>query len=375
MLLSDVMTRQSAKMPMFYNLIRNLLILRGRTWKKNDWSLKWAQVNLRDILKQAQARFMNAQADMYDTTTTAKATKQIHDTGYTIHDKRQNVIHTASCIMDHASSKELNRPTPWPELDKVEEDYLKELQYEWGELKGKVFLILKLQSAKRMAQGVTEEDAKRNAPGAMHSAEKQDLPGLEAFNFSPEQRAMIMQSLKDWLGTFNITDENSPVLWYYGQAYSLGLIQAVNLIGKERPILDIIKNQEVFDELCKNGFQLVKDDATQAIVNEILPAIDAHVIAGSNPLQIASVLEKIFGDKNSDWERLARTEMSAAAEQAKLDEWNEWGVKKVQFVPAPDACPFCFSIAGEYPVGQCPVPGTDTHPRCRCSIIPVDSGT
>jgi hypothetical protein len=84
MLLADVTTRQSAKMPIFYNAVRSMLLLRGRTWKKGDWSLKWAQVNLRDILKQAHARFMNAQADMYNlqNTNTISEKRAIQDTGF-----------------------------------------------------------------------------------------------------------------------------------------------------------------------------------------------------------------------------------------------------------------------------------------------------
>jgi hypothetical protein len=208
-----------------------------------------------------------------------------------------------------------------------------------------------------------------------HDSEKQELPGIEGFDFSPEQRAMIMQAYKDWLGTFNISADDSPVTWYYGQAYSLGLIQAANLLGKDRPILDLIKSKEIFDELCKSGFQLVKDNATKAIVNQIIPAIDAHVIAGTNPVQIASVLEKLFGDQNSDWERLARSELTMATEQAKLDEWGAWKVKQVEFIPAPDACYNCMALRGVYDIGQCPMPVRDTHPRCRCSITLAESET
>jgi SPP1 gp7 family putative phage head morphogenesis protein len=406
MLLGDVATRQAAKMPLFYNLVRNLLLLRGRTWKKGDWWLEWAQVNLRDILKQAQARFMNAQADMYYLQNAGAAGIEIDINQLAIGKaakdrkevkgkkkppqlplakgenkllqlpfaKEENKLlqlpftkgenKRGSCFY----SKEPSRPTPWPELDKVETEYENELKFEWNELKEKVFTILKLNDIK---SNPSQPPLKlRGGEGGVIS--KEDVPGLDEFNFSEEQRAMILQSFKDWIGTFDIEDADSPVTWYYGLAYSLGLIQAAQMIGKDQPLLDILKNKEIFDELCKNGFQLVKDNATKAIVNEILPAIDAHVIAGSNPNQIAAILEKLFEGKNSDWERLVRTEITSAAERAKLDEWGAWGIKKVRFVPAPDACPICISLAGEYDIDKCPVPGTGTHPRCRCSIVPVD---
>ena len=62
--------------------------------------------------------------------------------------------------------------------------------------------------------------------------------------------------------------------------------------------------------------------------------------------------------------------MSVAAERAKIDEWKEWQTKKVAFVIAPDSCPVCISLEGEYDIGNAPVPGADTHPRCRCTLAP-----
>lgn len=188
-----------------------------------------------------------------------------------------------------------------------------------------------------------------------------------SFTFSDEQRKAIMDALKKYLGVYDWKDADSPVRWSYGQAYSLGLIQAAKLLGKERPILDIIKNREIFEEIASNGFRLVKDNATMAIVDEIIPAIEKLVGEGVNPRDVASKLNKLFGDTNADWERLARSEMSMAAEQAKLDEWAEWDVKTGVFAPAPDACPICMALAGEYELAEMPLPVRDTHPRCRCS--------
>lgn len=64
MVLADVAVRQAAKTPHFERLIRTMLLLRGRTWKPGDWQIEWKQVNLHDLVAQAQARFLNAEADM-----------------------------------------------------------------------------------------------------------------------------------------------------------------------------------------------------------------------------------------------------------------------------------------------------------------------
>jgi hypothetical protein len=136
---------------------------------------------------------------------------------------------------------------------------------------------------------------------------------LAPFTFTDEQRAAIFRALEDTIGIYSPDDPNLPVRWYYGQSYSLGLIRAAMLIGKERPILDIIKNSEVYDELCANGFQLLKDDVTKMIVNRILPEMEAQMLAGTNPRHVACRLNDIFEAQNSDRERLARSEMSMAA--------------------------------------------------------------
>ena len=182
-----------------------------------------------------------------------------------------------------------------------------------------------------------------------------------------------MKALRDFIGIYRADAPDSPVTWYYGQAWSLGLIQAARMAGRERPVLHILRNREILDELYRSGFDLVRNNATKAIVERILPELDAQVLTGTNPRHVGARLKRLFGAKNSDWERLARTELSMAAERAKLDEWRAEGVEMIEFVPAPDACPICEALAGEYPVAVAPVPGRDTHPRCRCATTVAES--
>jgi len=370
MVLADSATRQSAKMPNFYNLVRTLLLLRGRKWKPGDWRLAWKQVNLHDVVSQAQARFLNAQADMYylQNAEAAGITIDIRDLAIGKGLKGQGL--KGSEVERFRGSKVLTRdsepgvlnlitkeqrPFPWPELDQAETEFEDRLKTDWAETEARVFFIAGLSHSPKTKKG------------------PDDIPDLEQFTFSTEQRAQVMTAMKDFIGIYDPHSDDSPLNWYYGQAYSLGLIQAAHMIGAEQPILNIIKNREIYEQLTASGFSLVKDNATRAIINSILPEMEAHVIAGSNPLTVAARLKKLFGDQNSSWERLARTELTMAAEQAKLDEWKAWDVRRVEFRPAPDACPLCASLAGEYDIDKAPLPGRDTHPRCRCSLRPAKS--
>lgn len=348
MVLADVETRRAGKLPLIYNLVRTLLAVRGRPWKKGDWSLEWAGSNLRDVVKQAQARFLHAQADMYYMTNAAEAGIELDISDLALgKGMKSAAVRKKKRASAPCGCKESGRAFPWPELDQVEREFESKLKEDWGGLLEEVKVILKLGLPKSVKE-----------PGA---------DPLVPFGFTDQQRAAVMEALKGWTGEYRWDDPDSPLAWYYGQAYSLGLIQASQAAGKENPLLSIIKNREIFEALTKGGFQLLKDNATKAIVNKILPEMEAHALAGSNPLEVGRRLEKLFGDKNKDWERLARSEMAMAAEQAKGDEWEEWGVETLDFSPAPDACPICQALRGEYPIKECPLPVRDTHPRCRCS--------
>ncbi|MBI9075895.1 MAG: hypothetical protein JEZ02_10820 [Desulfatibacillum sp.] len=63
---------------------------------------------------------------------------------------------------------------------------------------------------------------------------------------------------------------------------------------------------------------------------------------------MAQRLGKLFRDANANWKRLARSEMSMAADVAKTAEWKARGITRLEFRPNADACPICKALAGEY---------------------------
>lgn len=338
--LQDAKIRQLAMLPELVRLFSVFLRLRGRTWKSvnlsgdpanpGNWGIMFETPNVRDLVAQAQARFLNAQADQMQSAAVPVPAAPKTEAPKSVGAVREPPFHTCKAH----GHKEEHRPTPWPELDDVENGYETQLKTDWQELRGKVFTLAKLNDAD-IAMGMTGQ--------RMAKGEKDDPLGT--FAFTPEQRAQALKALKDFIGEYSPDAADSPITWYYGQAYSLGLIQAARMVGADRPILDILKNREIFDELQANGFQLVRDSATAAIRDKIIPEMESHVMAGSNPLSVASRLNKLFDDQNSSWERLSRTEMSMSAEQAKINEWGKQGVDTRKAIIA----------------------GKDTHPRCRCA--------
>ncbi|MFQ5736892.1 MAG: hypothetical protein ACE5GY_08535, partial [Thermodesulfobacteriota bacterium] len=294
MMLQEAEIRGTNKMPGPKRLVSTMLKLRGRTWKRDDWWLEFERPNLHDLVSQAQARFLNAQADMYyaqngKPETTDPAAQEKPEKG-------------AKSACGHNHAKEI-RPVAWPEVDRVEREYEERLKSGWAELRDRVLAVLGLKGPGKALKG------------------PEDLPGAEKFTFTAEQRSEVYLAMRDWVGAWKGTEGGEKALeWYYGQAYSLGLLQAARMIGAERPVLDIIKNKEVFDSLVSDGFTMVKEGATRAMQNSILPEMEAQMLAGTNPRHVADRLAKLFEDANSNWERLARSEMTMAAERAKLDE-------------------------------------------------------
>lgn len=373
--LQDAKLRQLAMLPELIRLFSIYLTLRGFKWKSittdptkpGDWGIMFETPNLRDLVAQAQARFLNAQADMMGSVGAAGASQtqsqltgaraegstiEINGMRFPLALKAQHSAQHGKDCGCVPQKKELRRTIDWPALDAVEVRFEAELKYDWNELKDRVLTIVGLKQ--------TEDGKGAKAPD-------------DRFSLTDAERQAIMKELETYLGYYDFSDTDSAVRQYYGQAYSLGLLQAAYLMGERQPLLNLIKNSEVYDTLCKRGFNLLKDSATAAIQDEIIAAMERHMLAGSNPLDVARDLERLFGDQNSDWERLARSEMSMAAETAKLDEWEERDVKMVEFAPAPDACPICMALAGDYPIASCPVAVRDTHPRCRCSTRPAAS--
>lgn len=373
--LQDAKIRQLAMMPEFIRLFSTFLTIRGHKWnsittdpdKPGDWGMRFVTPNLRDEVATAQANFLNAQADMVSgggsNSSSQQGPKRAKEKisvrtghGCSCHKKggqKGLIAERWEAIKSVCCSKE-TRPIPAPEVQQVEEDYERSLVASTEELETTVLTILNLNPTGKSAK----------AP--------EDLPDPLTFTFTEEQRAQVYKAMDDFTDSWDpANDPDELIAFYYGESYSLGLVQAATLLGKERPVLDIIKNNEIYDELVANGFELVKEGTTREIQNKVIAEMEAQVLAGSNPQHVANRLAGIFDDANSNWQRLARSEMAMAAETAKLEEMKAEGETRVFFYVASDGCPICQALKGEYDIDDAPVAVRDTHPNCYCTIGPV----
>ena len=94
---------------------------------------------------------------------------------------------------------------------------------------------------------------------------------------------------------------------------------------------------------------------------------------GESIAQIAKKIEGYF-DTNAKMRatRLARTEVITASNEGALNRYQKENIEMVEFYPAPDACPICTALIGEYPVKESHgIITGETHPNCRCVWLPV----
>lgn len=396
--LQDAEVRQTIMLPEYVRLFSIFLTLRGFKWnsittdpeKPGDWGMRFVTPNLRNRETLSRANFLDAQAEMVRGNTgnnqnqpkSAKENINIRTRkGCGCHEKGgQTVLNIDGKVVDIAQlarelapflnktktisdrwteiktiscSKE-TRPIPHPEVEQVEKEYEGSLVASTDELEVTVLTILNL------------------LPTGKSGKAPEDLPDPLTFTFTEEQRAQVYKAMDDFVGSWDpAKDPDKLIAFYYGESYSLGLIQAARLLGKERPILDIIKNSEIYDELVRDGFKLVKEGTTREIQNKIIAEMEAQVLAGSNPRHVANRLAGIFDDANQNWARLSRSEMAMASERGKLEEMKAEGETRVFFYVAADGCPICQALKGEYDINDAPVAVRDTHPNCYCTLGPV----
>ncbi len=97
--------------------------------------------------------------------------------------------------------------------------------------------------------------------------------------------------------------------------------------------------------------------------------------AGESMEKLAERVKTVF-DNCTDVRamRIARTETITASNVAATETYKEAGVKEVEWLTSLDGreCDECDDLNGNtFPVDDAPTPGADTHPNCRCVLLPV----
>lgn len=125
--------------------------------------------------------------------------------------------------------------------------------------------------------------------------------------------------------------------------------------------------------IANRGLDLVRNGTVRTLRNGIVAELTSGTLDGMNPVHVAQHLRQRFAAGEYNWERLARTEIAMAQAAGKLHHYRGAGIEQVDYVTAGDdrVSDICRSLeaAGPYALGSAPVPGRDSHPNCRCTIV------
>ena len=342
----------------------------GYTWKEGDWDIVQEMPNLRDVLKQANARFLNAQADMMSGTRSdggdtptgvtgvppslggdpnqGKAIKSIQTRV-----KKNGEILTelifvepkhARCVHGKAAGDDSE---PWAESDPalplVESQAVDGLLKLWAELQKQTARDLGLLSTDGAGAVIWRFDASTML--------QKLLANEEAF-----------------IAAAGAVD--GPLVAQAFAAFVRGLENAATEFDAEAAI-DAYRDSIRVD-LAKRGMELVRNAAVRTYRMGIVEKLGQGAFDGENPISIAKRLAQAFGVGDYDWERLARSEIAMAQSRGKEREYRELGVEEYDLLTAGSGvCPICTELAesGPYKLGEGPMPVEDTHPCCRCTIL------
>lgn len=373
-------TRTNMEGEVLEDIIIAMLRARGRTWSdetmlledgrrvRRAWRVEFLKPNLADLVAQAQAKFMNAQADAVRANAGVGNT-DVNNTGDTVgfvenagKDLSSHIIKTSLKGMANKHNQPHNhvvnaletRPIENPALDTIEQDVIKGVFSAWDNTGNHIITALGLDAV---------------ATSGM---------GKEGFSFSDSDKILIAASMTEFVADIFAHDATAQgaMAQAYVRAWSVGVLDAYQRSALDAPI-GALNNDAVVAEMLKTSQATFETFINNKMTPAITRILEAGAAAGDNPLNIAANLRRELGGAKWKWEQIARSETAMAWDDAKRGEWQAEIADGViddlfDFVPAPDGCPQCQAQAVGNPrnLAATPKPVVNTHPSCRCDVSP-----
>jgi len=387
-------TRTSMEGELLEDLVERLLRARGRTWSnevitledgrtvRKAWRIRYLKPNLSDMVAQAQAKFMNAQADAVlsnagvdgkpvqnntetkpeEDSATALAhhlLEQSFGEQYSMSSHiKADASHASAFLETHALE---TRPLDNPALDKIENDALKAINTQWQLCISRIIVALGLTASEKPNHG--------EATAGMTSL---------GFSFTTADKKMIADTMAEFVGELHVNEplNQGALSQAYLRAWSQGVLDAYLRGNLDKPS-GALSNALAVENMLKTSRKTFTTFVEDTITPEVERLLLAGIESGDNPLNIARNLRQSLDGAPWKWEQIARTEIALAWDDAKRGEWQAEIADSViddlfDFIPAPDGCPVCQAQAVGNPriLAATPKPVVNTHPSCRCDIAP-----
>ena len=152
---------------------------------------------------------------------------------------------------------------------------------------------------------------------------------------------------------------------------------------KPFPGAPLTGNEPFIQALKRNGLKLATDKVTLFFEPGLKEMIVNGIRDGQSNQQVKAAINRKYGTRAAwHWARLVRTEMTLAIGETALAEYAAHDVPYVKFSKSLAARPpgeICGVLAeadngygrGVYLRNEAPQPVRDTHPSCRCNLLPV----
>lgn len=349
MVIQESKTRFEDRLPGLNRIIETVLRTRGRTWKRGDWFLTQELPNLQDLVAQAQAEFLAAQTEMMRGNAAAwgEPTEPTGGLRLARVNRAGKIILPTDDDEQHKRAHNHQHKEDWAETDpalpRLERDTERELLLAWRGLYVQVLNVLGIDSAK----------------GAK---------GTPVFVFDP---AISYQALMDLADEFvaAVGAEDAALARNMYEAWVRGVVNAGAEVDADA-VVEAARAQ-MRAQMGAHGLDLATATTTRALREDIIAALADGIYDGQNPEDVARTLRQRFGAHDVDWERIARSEISAASGRGKLDQYAALGIEQYDWVTSASACPICVGLAagGPYTVGAGPEIMTDSHPHCLCTVV------
>jgi len=354
-MLQESRTRFTSRKPGLLKVLSIMLRARGVTWKPGDWQLVQDLPNIQDMVAIAQARFLNAQADMVSGggqpggqgggqsaqgQDNAPKLARVSGTGEIIY-PWDEPVKAAGHTHQHKAETYVEDSAALLRLERRAE---RSLQSAWANLYDDTLTALGLDAPK--------------------SAKAPDVSWV----FNAASMLAKLSELQDEFVT-SVGKDNPELAKAAYQAWLRGVANAVPEVGADA--VDESARAQVSQQMQTHGLELLRNEAVRLYRNDIVASLEQGHYDGLSPSDVARELKGRFDAHGYDWMRLARSEIADAQGRGKLAQYAANNIEQYSWVQAGGACAICEEKAAgsPYTVGGGPVPMTDSHPNCRCTVM------
>lgn len=222
-----------------------------------------------------------------------------------------------------------------------------------------------------LREGIVENDAFGLQTEALVDAPRDFSFDTEADQVQAFNRWLQRQTDREILQEFGSENQFITRAYESGAEDARGELRALGLAEGEvsTTALQLPVHREQLEALYSRNLGALQG-MTDATANDMRRVLTEGLASGDGPRDIARDLsDRVDAVGKTRANVIARTEVMHSHNRARATEWQRAGVKKVDILLAPDACPQCQALKAGSPYPADEAAGLlPRHPNCRCAL-------